>query len=156
MITELQPGYLRCKQLIHRADQLPQIAHLQYITAQWRVLWHIAVSVPHEWGFWIQPDGPRGAAAHQRENVETRVVVVIASITDDDESRLAVECIQIFLVEIVERPAEVGVVMSAGHTPQNGGNGFIRVGAVEVLRNRLKVVNERKSMRLANLSLQGI
>ena len=81
----------------------------------------------------VQPDRARGPARHQRENVQARVVVVVAPIADDDQGRLPVERVQVFVLEIVEGPAQVRVVVSAGHAPHNGGDGLVRVRAVEVV-----------------------
>src|SRR5581483_3831799 len=94
-------------------------------------------------------------ARHRGEDVKTRIVVIVASVADDDESRLTVERVHVFVVEIVERPAEVGVVVSAWHPPQNGGDRLVRVGAGEFIRNVLEMINEREGVRLAHLSLQG-
>ena len=93
---------LSCHQRVHSICQFPQVAYLQYIVAHRRILWHIAVTVPHGWGLGIQPDGPCGAACHGGENVDARIIVIVASVADDDESRLPVERIQIFILEIVQ------------------------------------------------------
>ena len=40
-----------------------------------------------------------------------------ASIADDKQSRLPIERAHILFIEIVQRPAKIGVVVSAGHAP---------------------------------------
>ena len=110
--------------------------------------------MPHVRRFGIQPDRACGAACHGREDIEPRIVVIVASIPDDEQGRAGVECVHVFAVEIVERPAQVSVVMSAGHAPQNGCDGFIRVRAAEILRDGFEMVDESEGMRLADLSLQ--
>ena len=83
-------------QIIHCLGQLSQIADLQHITAQRRVPGHVAVTVPQIWRFRIQPNRARGAAGHGGENIEARIVVVVASIADDqkrsEERRVGKEC----------------------------------------------------------------
>ena len=140
---------------VHCLCQFPQITDLQNIAAQRSILRHIAVSVPHQWRFGVQPDRPRGAAGHVRKNIEPRVIVIVAPIAYDDERCSAVQRIHVLAVEIIQRPAEVCVVMSAGHTPQNGLDRFVSICAAEIFRNRFEVVNESKGMSLAHLSLQS-
>jgi len=97
------------KAVIHCTGEFLQVPDFEHVVAERRVLWHVAVAVPHDRGFRIQPDGARRAAGHQRENIEARIIVVVAPVPNDDEGGLTIERIQIFVVEIVERPAEVGV-----------------------------------------------
>ena len=63
--------------------------------------------MPHGRGLRIQPDGPRRAAGHGGENIQAWIIVVVASIADDDESRPAVQCIHEFVLEIEGEPEKV-------------------------------------------------
>ena len=150
----MECNLLSRQQLIHCTGKFPQVPDLEHIVAQRRILGHVAVAVPEGRGFRIQPDRARRPACHHRENVHARIVIVVAPVADDDQGCLAIERIQMFVVEIIERPAEVGVVVSAGHAPQNGGNRLVGVRAVEVLRNLLEMVDEREGVCLAHLPLQ--
>ena len=91
---------------------------------------------------------PRGTY-HQRGGL------IVAPIAHDDQRGAGVERLHKAIFEIVQRPAEVCIVVSAGHAPQHRLDGFIRVGAVEIFRDRFEMIDEGKGVCFAYLTLQG-
>ena len=114
------------EQLVDGSRQLIQVVHLEGAVAVSGIPWHVGIaSAPQGRRFRVQPDGGTSPAGDIAESIQARIVEIVAPITDDNEGGAVVDGIHVGFGEILQRKAQIGIVMTAGHAPQDLVDGLV-------------------------------